>query len=29
MVIRTQKVRLYPNQTMKKVLDDMIGYQAQ
>ena len=26
MVIRTQKVRLYPNQTMKKVLDDLCDY---
>ena len=26
MMIRTQKVRLYPNQTMKKVLDDLCDY---
>ena len=25
-MIRTQKVRLYPNQTMKKVLDDLCDY---
>ena len=26
MVLRTQKVKLYPNQTMKKVLDDLCDY---
>lgn len=26
MMLRTQKVRLYPNQTMKKVLDDLCDY---
>ena len=26
MTIRTQKVRLYPNRTMKKVLDDLCNY---
>ena len=26
MMIRTQKVRLYPNRTMKKVLDDLCDY---
>jgi putative transposase len=25
-MIRVQKVRLYPNQTMKKVLDDLCDY---
>ncbi|WP_156655545.1 helix-turn-helix domain-containing protein, partial [Ligilactobacillus murinus] len=25
-MIRAQKVRLYPNQTMKKVLDDLCDY---
>ena len=25
-MIRTQKVRLYPNRTMKKVLDDLCDY---
>ncbi len=27
MVLRTQKVRLYPNKTMQKVLDDLCNYQ--
>lgn len=26
MVLRTQKVRLYPNKTMQKVLDDLCDY---
>ena len=26
MMLRTQKVKLYPNQTMKKVLDDLCDY---
>ena len=25
-MIKTQKVRLYPNQTMKKILDDLCDY---